>query len=360
MKYGRLIAIATALFLLISCGDRDKNDETVRAIKYIEVTEYAQGQQRRISGVVEASNRADLSFQLSGNVATVDVVLGARVTQGQTLATLDSKPYELIANAARAENTKAKAIFADKKNDYEAKAKLYEDRYVSKSVVDAAYADYQAAEQNIESSKAQLELAERDLKNTVLVAPFNGEIAKVNIDPSVNVAAGMPVMQILGEGGLEVALALPESLRPNVSVGMLVTVEFPSLKSYHVAGAISEIASNTAGTNAFETKIKLENTNNIYSGLTADVIFNFKPEGEDVAAFLIPATALAPADNPGEANVFVYDPETQTVHKQKITARNIRENSVEVTQGLKYGDVIAVAGTHFLSDGQRVVLYQGN
>lgn len=359
MKLLKGMMLPLAIVIMAACGADKQVSENVRAIKYVEVTEYAAGQQRTISGVVEASDKADLSFQISGNVATVDVTLGKQVKEGDQLASLDARPYELARNAAQAELTKAQAVYADRKNDYEAKAKLYEDRYVSKSVVDASYADYQSAEQNIEAAKAQLELAERDLKNTVLRAPFNGEIAKLNIDRANNVSAGMPVLQILGEGGLEVGLALPESLRRNVKVGMPVTVHFPSLRNVMSTGEVSEIASSTGDTNAFETKVSLEKTENLYPGLTADVTFSFTPAGETNAAFLVPATALAPADNPGEANVFVFDPETSTVHKRKIKARNIRDNHVEVSEGLVYGEIVATAGTHFLSDGQEVVLYQG-
>ncbi len=360
MKNLKWLVMAAVFAVLAACSGDKQQSQNIRAIKYIEVTEYAQGQQRVISGVVEASDQADLSFQVTGNVASVDVTLGVKVKQGQKLATLDARPYELAVNAKQAELTKAQAVFADRKNDYEAKAKLYEDRYVSKSAVDAAYAEYQSAEQNIEAANAQLELAQRDLKHTTLTAPFDGEIARINIDRAANVAAGMPAMQILGHGGMEVKLALPESLRRNVAVDMPVRVTFPSLKGVSTTGHVSEIAANTGDTNAFATQVLLDNSAHIYPGLTADVTFSFTPEGEQNTAFLIPATALAPADNPGEANVFVYNPETQTVHKTKIVTRNIRDNSVEVSGGLDYGDIVATAGTHFLTDGQEVVLYQGN
>ena len=66
--------------------------EQVRAIKTITVTEFASGQTRKYSGIVQATDSSSLSFQVGGNVQEVNVNLGDHVEQGQVLATLDKKP----------------------------------------------------------------------------------------------------------------------------------------------------------------------------------------------------------------------------------------------------------------------------
>lgn len=355
-----LIPILFGFFVifLTACSGDAKDDATVRAIKYIEVEETTAGQVRRISGVVESAESADLSFEVGGRVQSVMAKLGAKVGADEPLAKLDPSPYQLNVDAAKAELTKAQAVLVDKKTDYEAKAKLYEDRFVAKTTVDTAYADFQSAEQNVESAQAKLKLAQRDLDNTVLKAPYAGEVAKMAIDPSVNVTPGQVVMTLLGEGGLEVDMSIPENLRRNVKIGMPVTVTFPTLNNIRTQGEVTEIAARAGETNAFPTTVAIEPVEDVYPGVTAEVIFSFNPFGEELV-FLIPAVAIAPSETEDESGfVFIFDPNTSTVNKTPVKARQMRGEMVEVTEGLAPGDIVAVAGVHFLRDGQKVKLYE--
>lgn len=357
MQAKHLIALFLSTWLLLGCSSEEDTSE-LRAIKYIQIEEALGGQNRRISGVVESDQRADLSFEVSGRVETVAVKLGSAVKAGDTLASLDPRPYQLAADAAKAEFTKAQALLVDRKSDYNAKAKLYESRYVAKSVVDTAYADFQAAEQNVQSAQAKLELAERDLTNTVLVAPFEGEIASLNLDAAVNVSAGTPVMQLLGQGGLEVSLLLPESLRSRSALGMPVSVTFPSLASAKTSGTLTEIAARAGETNAFPAKVAIEPVQGIYPGLSAEVLFAYGAVGETIV-YLIPAVAIAPPETGAEDGfVFIYQQDSSTVLKSPIKVRGIQGNQVEIVEGLKPGDIIAIAGVHFLYDGQKVKLLE--
>lgn len=352
----KLAACIVAAIILTSCGSND-DAETLRAVKVFEVTQQSQGQSRQISGILKARDEADLSFQVGGNVVSVDVKAGDRVKAGQLLASIDPRPFELNVDAAKAEVIKTQAIVTDKQLDYQAKSKLYEDRYVAKTVVDSALADLESAKQNLESAKARLKLAERDLNHAKLTAPFNGQIATRNVEPAMNVSAGQVVMQIVGETGLDVVLALPENLRRHVSVGMPVAVNFPSQKGFKTTGKISEIAATAKEGNAFSTKIVLDDTTGLYPGLSAEVTFDYKAN-PDEAAYLVPATALAPGDDSSLHYVFIFDPETQTLHKTPVKARNVRENLVEITEGVQPGEWVVTAGVHFLYDGQKVKRYQ--
>ena len=71
--------------------------------------------------------------------------------------------------------------------------------------------------------------------------------------------------------------------------------------------------------------------------------------------FMIPlAAALAEADD--GFSVFVYEPDTSTVHKRPIQTGGVGDNTVAVLEGLAEGDIIATAGVSFLRDGQTVTL----
>ncbi|MBW1885627.1 MAG: hypothetical protein JRJ58_18980, partial [Deltaproteobacteria bacterium] len=59
-----------------------------------------------------------------------------------------------------------------------------------------------------------------------------------------------------------------------------------------------------------------------------------------------------------DAFVFIFRPETSSVEKRSVRIAGLRGNSVEIRDGLVEGEVVAVAGVHFLIDGQQVVLME--
>ncbi len=83
--------------------------ERIRAIKPYLVNEPAGGSMRIYSGTVAATDTSALSFAVAGTVATVAVVQGDRVKEGQVLATLDPQPFELNVQAANSELAAADA-----------------------------------------------------------------------------------------------------------------------------------------------------------------------------------------------------------------------------------------------------------
>jgi len=98
--------------------------------------------------------------------------------------------------------------------------------------------------------------------------------------------------------------------------------------------------------------------------MTARVDFNFAGS-IDETGWLIPINAVLPGDEDSEAHfterdafVFVFRPETSTVEKRSVRIVGLRGDSVEIRDGLVEGEIVAVAGVHFLIDDQRVVLME--
>jgi multidrug efflux pump subunit AcrA (membrane-fusion protein) len=102
------IAVSTTVFLsftLIACKeDVPQPVERIRTIKAMIVTDRAFGLSRKFPGIVEAADRSSLSFEVSGNVKELRVDVGDKVTNGQIIAVLDSRPFQLKVQAAEAPN----------------------------------------------------------------------------------------------------------------------------------------------------------------------------------------------------------------------------------------------------------------
>ena len=351
-----LLLLTTSFFISGCQSDEPKVQKRIRALKTITVAEVASGQVRKFSGIVQADDASGVSFQVGGNVSKVKVELGDQVKKGQILATLDNKPYQLSVRAAAASLNKAQVELKEAELEFGRKTKLHAKGWVSQAAIDQVSAHRESSSSGVRYAKSQLNLARRDLANTTLYAPFDGVIAKRNVDPFVEVAAGKQLFEINANGAMEVALNIPETVISMLTIGMPVTVTFASLKGKVVSGRITEIGLVAGDANAFPIKASLiDPPANMRAGMTANISISLKEESTN-SAFLIPLSAIAPGGANRTGYIFRYDPKTSSVIKIPIRIDGVRNNDVTVQEGLNAGDIIAVAGVSFLYDGQKVKL----
>jgi len=107
--------------------------------------------------------------------------------------------------------------------------------------------DVALAEARIANAEAQLEAAKSILADLVLVAPFDGVISEVYIDPSEWVALGSPVLLIADIEHLQVETNdLSEIDVAKISEGDPVTITFDALPDLELQGTVSRIAPKAA------------------------------------------------------------------------------------------------------------------
>jgi RND family efflux transporter MFP subunit len=358
------VGFATGCALILTaCGKKEEPPtvERIRAIKTYTVKETKAGHIRKFSGVVEAADKSSISFEVSGNVQEVRVNVGDKVTKGQVLAVLDTRTYKLNVEAAEADLGKAKVQLADKRKDLDRLQRIAEQDpgAISQAAIDQAEAAYDSARKNVEFATSQLNLAKRDLSKTVLRAPYNGVIAERYVDAFNEVKRGQRLFDTYMEGGLEVAISIPETEIEGIYLGLDSEIRFPTAPGSIFEGDVTEISSVASVANAFPVKVTiLEPGKQIRPGMTAEVTLLLEGKGVG-SAYLIPLMAVVPSDDPKKGFVFVYDPDTSTVKKTPVSGGvGILENDYMVTTGVKGGDIIAVAGVSFLEDGQKVNLMQ--
>ena len=355
--------VAGSAVILTACAKKEEPPplERIRAIKAYTVKETEAGQIRKFSGVVEAADKSSISFEVSGNVQEVRVNVGDKVTKDQVLAVLDTRTYKLNVAAAEADLGKAKVQLADKRKDLDRLQRIADQDpgAISQAAIDQAEAAYDSARKNVEFATSQLDLAKRDLSKTVLRAPYNGVIAERYVDAFNEVKRGQRLFDTYMEGGLEVAISIPETEIEGIYLGLDSEIRFPTAPGSKFRGDVTEISSVASIANAFPVKVTiLETSKQIRPGMTAEVTLLLGGKGVE-STYLLPLMAILPGDDPTKGYVFVYDPDTSTVKKTSVSGRaGIRENNFIVTTGVKGGDIIAVAGVSFLEDNQKVKLMQ--
>ncbi len=352
-----VLLLAVVAIALSACSEEPPEVvEKIRAIKTITVADRGSGQLNRFPGLIEAVDTSVLSFEVPGNTREVNVNIGDRVTKGQRLATLDESKFQLNVEAAEAEVGRAKAVLAEKQNNYDRQNTLYKKEWVSKAALDQAVAARDSAANEVAYANSKLNLARRDLDKTVLLAPFDGVIATKFVDPFQEVARGEKIFEIYIEGAMEVVLNVPETKIGEIYQGLPADVTFPADNIESLAGRVSEVGSVASEANAFPVKLILANPpSSVLPGMTAEASLVLGSEGSD-SSFLVPFSAIAPGDDPGRGYIFVFDPATSTVNRTAVKGKGVRDNRVMIFEGIEAGDVIAIAGVSFLRDGQQVKL----
>ena len=368
----RLFFLCLSLLLVAACSDAPvEQAAAVPRVKTVVIGETAQGQVRRISGTLIAADSSTLSFAVSGTVDKVNVSAGQSVSEGQVLASLQKRPFELNVQNSRAELNIARGQLNEKSKRYQRMQELYDENIVSGSELDVAEAELNTANGNLAAAQSRLENAERDLKKTTLTAPFAGKLAERNIDPFQEVSVGMEAFILESSGTLQAEVLVPETMIRDVDHAQLVQVEFPTLDDVQIAGEVIEIGSQVQAGNAFPVKVQLApNQVDLRPGMSAAVVFNFRDYLDNQTVFMVPLAAVAleagllsnygkprPDGRQRQAPIYVFDEASSTLELRKVNVGDLRGNLLEVFSGLDAGDRVVTAGVSFLQDGMQVRLW---
>ena len=367
-----LLWIILSTLVLAGCSEPPaENAQPIPRVKTVVVGEKAQGQLRRISGKLIATDTSVLSFAVSGTIGTVNVSAGDTVSEGQVLASLEKRPFELAVKNARAQLNIARAQFNEKQKRYQRMQALYQEKTVSRSELDVAEAELGTARGTLQSAQSTLESVKRDLQNTTLTAPFPGRLAQRSVDPFQETSVGQTAFVLESKGSLRVEVLVPETMIRNVDYGQAVQVDFPTLEDVQVAGEVVEIGSQVQAGNAFPVKIQLGASNaDLRPGMSAAVVFNFRDYLENQEIYMVPLAAIAieagllsnygKGQASGERNkapVYVFDEASSTIKLREVTVGDLRGNLIEVFEGLDSGERVVTAGVAFLQDNMRVRLW---
>jgi membrane fusion protein (multidrug efflux system) len=171
--------------------------------------------------------------------------------------------------AAQANLESVKAALSKAKQDVERARELFGKDIASKAQLDAAEAAYlsaqaafaaaseqtrgtaygiaganaqvRAANARLSAARAAVDAARLQLSFSAVTAPTSGHIAKKNIEPGQQVAAGQPVMAIVDDAPVWVVANLKETQLRNVHAGQQVEIDVDAFPDRKVIGEVASI-----------------------------------------------------------------------------------------------------------------------
>lgn len=344
------------LLTLAACEEQSQAPTAPpRPIKTYTVSEAVGGMERRFSGIAEAAETTALSFPVGGTVTSVRVQVGATVAKDEVIAELDREPFELDLRAAKAEVDKANSDLVAKEAELNRNRVLFEKGWIAAAAIDKHVAAYEAAKSTLDYARSRRAVAQRNLDNATLRAPYAGTVATQPVERFEDVQPGQAIVELNSTDGLVVAFAVPETGIKRIALGQPVNVTFASQSGRHDA-RITEIDAVAASGNAYTVKASLlDASEGLRPGMTAQITIAAIEDGTE-SGFLVPLSAIAPGEADHVGAVYRYDADAGVVRRTPIRARGVRENLIIVYEGVGPGDVIAAAGVSFLTDGLAVRL----
>jgi len=132
-----------------------------------------------------SAGKVDLTTRVPGVVEEVKVAVGQRVKKGDVLVKLNTVVYEARVKEAQAEVERNRVDEADARKDLDRAEELYKRTVTSTTELDAARLKYARAKAGLMAADAHLTIAQKNLTDAVLIAPFNGKVAKRLAEPGI-------------------------------------------------------------------------------------------------------------------------------------------------------------------------------
>lgn len=301
-----------------------------------------------LQGTVRAGHRAVLAFTGGGRLERRPVELGDRVRRGALLARLELAPLEHGRAAAEARLRDVDARLAQAERDLARAERLGAAGAAGAQAVEQARAATEAGRANRSAARAALDEAERQLREASLRAPFDGVVRQVRLEVGETAAPGVPVLALEAEGGLEIEVGVPESIRRGLVTDAPVELRWPlAPESPPVVAQVSAVGHAAGPGGLFPVIVTLPEGTSARPGFTAELGLVVGTPG----CLLAPVGAVS---SPSGAAPFVQVVDDGRVRRVPVEVLGLSGDRARVRGPLAVGTPLVVRGPASLLDGDAV------
>ena len=336
-----VVFVATVFFLITRGNTVDIEVEQVTNAELVQAI-YA-------TGFVEADAVANLSAEFSGTVSYVGVLEGQHVTAGQKILQFSSPQPQLAMREAKAALAEQQAQTRDNKLRRDRKKNLFREGAISRQELDEAEKNSTQGEELLRQKALQVKIREDDLKKLTVSAPFSGTLTLQNVKEGDYVTANALVARVVDTSSYMVTVEVDELDIPRIRNGQPATVAFDAWPDKRLSAVVARIVPQTDRvTKTSKIYLTLDHpASDIQAGMTAtaNIIYNVRPN-----ALLVRKSSLFEENRQS----YVWKIENGKLKKQAIRTGASDMTFVEVLEGLKKGNKIALAPDKSLHEGMDV------
>ncbi|MCH5175510.1 MAG: efflux RND transporter periplasmic adaptor subunit [Prevotellaceae bacterium] len=340
-----IVSLLMVAMGMVSCGQKKAAEDDRPIVDVAEVKDINCGELTTFTGKTKASEEANLSFRVSGQILRVLVNEGDRVSKGQVVAEMDSRDYQVQLAATQAEYEQVKA-------DAERVMALYAEGNTTASNNDKARYGLEQMSQKLANHRNQLD-------DTKLRSTMNGYVQTKLHEAGETVSAGMPVLSVFGGGSPEVEINMSASDFADLERFTNFYCKFDVTGDEKFPLSVAYTSREANSSQLYTVRLKFSDGmegKKITPGMSTMVYA--ETDGEK-ASGVTNVRSSAVLKTEGGTVAFVYDEKSGTVKSRPVSVAAINRNgTVRIDKGLTAGEKVVVSGVNHISDGQKVRLLQ--
>ncbi|MCU4177506.1 efflux RND transporter periplasmic adaptor subunit [Carboxylicivirga sp. N1Y90] len=335
-----MLTIVSLVTIVTSCGN--STTEIAKPNRFVKVVqlENANGnKQVEFNGELKEKSDVNVAFRVGGQILELLVDEGDYVKEGQVIAQIDKRDYNIQLQSAKAQ-------YKQIDGEYKRYKELYSQKKLPANTLEKLEAGYLSA-------KSGYEAAQNALADTELKAPFSGYVYKRHIHKFENVGPGLPIISLLDVSQLEVHFSLSESQVALVKNFETITCDVSNAGISEVEAKLLSVNEKSNGNDMFDVRLLIDNANNtsLKPGMSVKVKVQMPKVNQSYA--MVPVEAVFYRDN--AAYVWIYDTEKSNVSKQQVKVKVFANSGMlGVESGLSGNEQVVTAGVNSLTEKQQV------
>jgi HlyD family secretion protein len=295
-----IVLVAAGVVAAFTLKGKDKAEYFTANVERGDVREVVEA-----TGTINAVTSVQVGSQVSGTISQLLVDFNSKVKKGQVIARIDPALFQgavlqaqadyenakANAAAAKANLEKAQATAVQAKADYNRTVGLTKEGVMSQQQLDLAKATADSAEAQVSASQAQVtqavaqvaqrkaavEVAETNLRYTIIHAPIDGTVVNRAVDVGQTVAASLqaPTLFTIAQDltKMQVYAKTDESDVGMIKPGQQVTFKVDAFPKETFSGRVSQVRMNPTTVQnvvTYDTIVDFDNPDlKLFPGMTA-------------------------------------------------------------------------------------------
>jgi len=352
--------ILLSLFLF-SCGHskeqdvKEMNKSIAVPVEVVTVESHTISHVLSYTGNIEPWKEVNIVPNIAGKVARIHVKEGDHVRKGQLLAELDTEPFKLGLEQAKAGLDVAEAAYADAEKNWNRMKELIKDNTISPMQYEKAELGYNSAKAQLQQAKAAVDLAEYNLRVAVMRAPFDGVVTNKHMNEGETINPMMPggpgVVTLMDFSKVKIRAFAPDRDLPYLKSGLKVQVTVDTYPDETFEGTVFVVNPAAARqSRLFEIQLQIPNPKlKLKPGMFARI--KVIAEKHINASTLPLGAVVSPESNP-----FVFAVSDGKAERRDVITGITEDEMVEIISGLEPGDKVVSVGQAMLEDGTPIVI----
>jgi membrane fusion protein, multidrug efflux system len=308
-------------------------EESARVVRVIAAEKDTLDRTLRLTGTLRADESVDIRAEISGKISAIHFTEGEEVEKGRILITIDDEELR-----AEMEQVAADLKFATLEE--ERQRRLMDEGSTTQRLLEEAVnrrSVLEASQRRIESRLAKTELR----------APFSGIIGLRYVSPGALIQPDTRIVALHRIQPLKIDFSVPERYLDELSIGQTFELDLTGNAQTHYGEVYAREPSIDPETRTINLRGTVENPESrLLPGAFAQVRLNLGAADEEI---MIPSVAVVPGV---ESYVFVVSDDR--VHRRQVALGRRTRDRIQVLSGLEPGELVVVAGTQNVRDGDRV------